>query len=102
MINGWKVWKGGFDRWERQTATYLNGLLQSPTVLAPSGKVLDLLMQSKAAADKGLAMWWSTLGLANKETHERSLHRINQLESRILDLEEELAELRADDEGGAS
>ena len=95
MMKPWKLWKSGFDRWEKTTASYLDGVLQSPTVLAPSGIVLDLLMQSKVTTDRALAMWWSALGLPTRDLQERTLHRLNQLESRLLDLQEELDELRS-------
>jgi hypothetical protein len=48
-------------------------------------------MKTKAATDKAMAAWWSTIGLPTRRDQERSLHKLNQLESRIADLEEQLA-----------
>lgn len=93
-MSPWKIWKGGFDRWEKSTAEYLDKALQNPGFLGPSAGLLKMAMQTKSSSDKAMARWWSTLGLTNRDEQDRTLHRINQLESRILDLEEEVQELR--------
>lgn len=92
----WKVWKSGFDRWEKTTSEYLDKALRSPAVLTPSATVLTSLLQGKTAADKFLALCWKSLGIAHRDEHDVALHRINQLESKILDLEEEIRELRGE------
>jgi hypothetical protein len=38
------------------------------------------------------AGFWGSLGLPTKRDQERALHKLNQLESRLLDLEEKLVE----------
>jgi len=93
-MSTWDVWKKGFDAWERATARYLDTVLRSPSVLQPSGAMLTAMMKTKAATDKAAAAWWGAMGLPTKHDQERSLHKLNQLESRLLDLEEELAALR--------
>ena len=90
----WDTWKKGFDVWEQATARYLDTVLRSPSVLQPSGTMLTAMMKTKAATNKASAAWWGAMGLPTKQDQERSLHKLNQLESRLLDLEEELAELR--------
>ena len=37
-----------------------------------------------------MALWWGAMGLPTKKDQERALHAINELESRLLDLEERL------------
>lgn len=86
----WKMWKEGFDKWEKATAEYLEQVLKSEAVLYPSGKMLDVVMQTKANVDEATRKWWSAFGLPTKHDQERTLHRINQLESKLLDLEEQL------------
>jgi hypothetical protein len=86
----WDMWKKGFDAWESVTAGYLEKVLKSPAVLAPSGTLLTAAMKTKAATDQALASWWGMIGLPTRRDQERALHRLNQLESRLLDLEEEL------------
>lgn len=89
---GWDQWKKGFDVWESTTAQYLEQVVQSPLVLGPSGTMLTALFKAKAASDDAVAKWWGTLGLPTKRDQERTLHALNQLQSRLLDLEEKLAE----------
>jgi hypothetical protein len=91
---GWDLWKKGFDAWENATAQYLEKWLKSPLVLVPGGAMLTAAMKAKAASDKTAATFWGNLGLPTKRDQERTLHALNQLQSRLLDLEERLADKR--------
>lgn len=91
----WETWKKAFYAWEDATAKYMEEVLKSPLVLAPSGMMLGSAMKAKAAADKQVASIVGTFGLATKRDQERSLHALNQLESRLIDLEEKLSEALA-------
>jgi hypothetical protein len=91
----WDAWKKGFDAWENTTAKYMEHVMKSPSVLGPSGMMLGSMMKAKAAYDKAAAQWVGSLGMATKRDQERTLHTLNQLESRLLDLEERLAEAAA-------
>lgn len=93
----WDIWKDNFYKWEASTAKYLEQLLRNPLVLAPSGKMMSEAMKAKAKTDDALATWWGTLGLPTKADQERALHTINQLQSRLIDLEEKLDSLDARD-----
>ena len=86
----WETWKKGFDAWENATANYLEQVLQSPSVLQPSGAMLTAAMKAKAQVDQAAARWWGLWGLPTKRDQERLLHAVNQLQSRLLDLEEKL------------
>ncbi len=90
----WELWKRSFDAWEKATAEYFENVLKNPVVLGPAGALLTTTMKTKAAADRAAASWWGQLGLPTKRDQERALHKLNQLESKILDLEEELAAAR--------
>ena len=87
---GWDLWKKGFDAWEDTTARLLESWMRSPVVLEPSGAVLSATMRLKAASDQAASAFWGLLGLPTKRDQERTLHALNQLESRLLDLEERL------------
>jgi hypothetical protein len=89
-MNVFDAWKKSFDVWEDATAKYLEHWLKSPMVLGSSGSVLSTMMKMKAATDKAKAAWWAEMGLPTKRDQERTLHLLNQLQSRILDLEEKL------------
>lgn len=88
----WEMWKKGFDAWEAATASYLEKVLSSPAVLEPGGSFLTAAMKTKAATDRALASWWGMFGLPTKRDQERALHRLNQLESQLHDLEEQIEE----------
>ncbi|MBM4377556.1 MAG: hypothetical protein FJ095_20965 [Deltaproteobacteria bacterium] len=92
---GWDLWKKGFDAWENATAEYAEKLLKSPLVLTPGGAMLSAAMKAKAASDKASATFWGNLGLPTKRDQERTLHALNQLQSRLIDLEERLADQAA-------
>jgi hypothetical protein len=89
----WDMWKRGFDTWEQHTARVLAEWLKSPAVLEPSGAVLSATFKAKAARDEALGRWWALWGLPTRADQERTLHRLNQLQSRLIDLEDQLEEL---------
>ena len=86
----WDMWKTGFHAWEQATTQYMEKVLSNPAVLAPTGAMLTAVMKTKAGADRAMTAWWSALGLPTRRDQERSLHKLNQLESRLYDLEEKL------------
>jgi hypothetical protein len=88
----WEQWKAGFDAWEGKTAELFEQLLKNPRILEPAGAVLTASMKLKAASENAMASWWSLWGLPTKRDQERTLHTLNQLNSRLIDLEERLAE----------
>lgn len=93
MNSAWDSWKKGFDFWEKNTAQYMEQMMRSPAMLGPAGAMLTFAMKTKTATDKAVAAWWGAMGLPTKRDQERSLHKLNQLESRLLDLEERLEDL---------
>lgn len=89
----WQRWKKSFDVWENATAQHLERWLKSPSLLVPAGGVLSTAMRVKAMTDEVAAAWWSAVGLPTKRDQERAMHALNQLQSRLFDLEEKLAAL---------
>ncbi len=86
----WDLWKKGFTAWETATASYMEKIMSNPGVLGPAGAMLTVAMKTKAATDKAMSAWWSMIGLPTRRDQERSLHKLNTLESRLYDLEEKL------------
>ena len=78
--------------WESTTAKWVEEWMKSPLVLGPSGAMLTMAMKAKKKADDAKAEMWGQMGLPTKHDQERALHLLNQLQSRIMDLEEKLAE----------
>ncbi len=98
----WEMYKKGFYAWEAATAKYLEQWMKSPLLLGPAGTMLGGAMKAKAAYDKAATGWVGSLGLATKRDQERTLHALNQLESRMIDLEERLAEALAKNDASAA
>ena len=86
----WDLWKQGFNAWEQATAQFMEKVLSNPGVLGPAGTMLTAAMKTKAATDRAMSQWWAALGLPTRRDQERALHKLNQLESRLYDLEEQL------------
>lgn len=95
----WTQWKKGFQSWETTTAQYLEGVLKRPAVLTPAGAVLSLGMRARAARGRAMTRLWSRVGLPNKRDQERTLHLLNRLESRLIDLEEKIEALEKTQRG---
>jgi hypothetical protein len=91
----WDLWKQGFTAWEQATSQYFEKLMSNPGVLGPAGTMLTLSMKTKAASDRVMSAWWSNIGLPTRRDQERTLHKLNQLETRLYDLEEQLADAKA-------
>ena len=92
----WNQWKKGFYAWENATAEYLETVLKNPSVLGPSGQMLQGAMKARAAGSDALAQFWGGWGLPTKRDQERSLHALNQIQSKLIDMEERVMELEAE------
>ena len=90
-MNPWEMWKKSFDAWEQTTAHYFEQVMQNPAVLGPAGAMLTAMMKTKAATDRAVAAGWAALGLPTRRDQERSLYKLDQLEGRLAELEEQLA-----------
>lgn len=87
----WDVFKKSFDAWENATATMLEHGLKNPLLLEQLAAMLTVTLKVKAAQENMLAMMWESAGLATKRDQDRTLHALNQLQSRLFDLEERLS-----------
>ena len=83
-------WKSAFDRWEKSATALFESALKSPLLLEPLGAALTAVSSALALRQRVLARGWRMLGLASRQDQERTLHQLNQLQSRLLDLEEKL------------
>ncbi len=92
----WDSWKKGFDIWEEQTAQLVETMMRSPAVLGPAGTVMGQAMKLKAENDKRMATAWGNVGLPTRRDQERTLYALNQLQSTLIDLQEQLTEARAE------
>ena len=86
----WDQWKKGFDVWEATTAKLVEEWMKSPFVVGPSGVFLAAATRMKTVGDAAKAAWWAEMGLPTKRDQERTLHLLNQLQSKVMDLEEKI------------
>jgi anion-transporting ArsA/GET3 family ATPase len=84
------MWKKGFYAWENATANYMEEWIKSPLVLQPSGQLMSTMMKARAAQQKAAAQMVAAMGLSTRHDQERVLHALNQIQSRLLDIEEKL------------
>ena len=84
-----------FDVWEQATAHYTEQVLRSSLLLNPIGAALSTLFRAKADADRALGAVWAGVGLPTRTGEERTLHALNQLQSRVMDLQEQVEALGA-------
>ena len=87
----WRTFKKGFAAWERVTAEKVEAITRDPAWLNPMAGMLSATYRWKAISDELGSRFWGSLGLPTKRDQERTLHALNELQSRILDLEEKLA-----------
>ncbi|HRG99131.1 MAG TPA: hypothetical protein PLR99_22935 [Polyangiaceae bacterium] len=87
---GWDAWKKSFDAWEERTAKHIELGLRSPTFITPASAALTTVLRAKVVVDRAQTALVAALGLPTKADQERTLHALNRLESRLIDLEEKL------------
>lgn len=76
--------------WEKAATELMDQLVRNPTVLQPVARTLTGAMRAKRLADRVLRKAWRLVGLPTKQEQERTLHLLNELNSKFLDLEERI------------
>ena len=89
----WSTFKQAFDAWEAAAAPMFEAWLKSPFVLGPAGNMLSAYSQMRSTRERMMSAWWSSFGLPTRADQRRALHAMNELQSRLIDLEEKLADL---------
>jgi hypothetical protein len=90
MESVWQFWKKGFESWEQATATLLETWLKSPAMLEPTAAMLTQALKWKKHLDETVNGAWARMGLPTRREQERMLHLLNQIQGRLIDLEEKL------------
>lgn len=89
---GWSLWKKSFDAWDQASTGLFETWLKSPLLLGPAGGMLATMNKLQAQQRHLVAQWWSTVGISTREDQERLLHALHDLQTRLLDLEDRLAD----------
>jgi len=77
-----------YQTWEAQTAAYLEKLMRNSSLLQLSGGLLNGVLRSKIIVDDMMTATWKSLMVPTKRDQERALHLLNELGSRLNDVEE--------------
>jgi hypothetical protein len=59
-------------------------------MLEPTAAMLTAALKWKKQADDAVNATWARMGLPTRREQERMLHLLNQIQSRLIDLEERL------------
>jgi hypothetical protein len=85
----WRLW---FDAWEPKAAAAWDGALRRPWVVEPVAATLTALARANTIRAEVTRRIWRACGLATRHDQDRLLFALQRLESRILDLEERIAD----------
>lgn len=70
-------------------------MLKSARVTTPAGEWLTLTTRIAALHQQMLGFWWAAWGLPSRDDVHHVLHSLNELHSRVIDLEDRLHDLEA-------
>ncbi len=91
----WSLFEQTYRAWETAAAPLFESMLGSASTFAPAGKVLGLVTRAQRKQQRFLRDWWGGFGLATQQDQVRTLRAIDELQSRLIDLEEKLEDLEA-------
>jgi hypothetical protein len=86
----WSTFKAKFDSLENRAAGRIERLAQNPFLVGASARALTTFAQSKQTMDRAIAETLGIFGLATKRDQERLMHMVVELQSKLLDIEENL------------
>ena len=84
----WRMW---FDAWEPGAARAWDSLARQSWLVEPVAATITLVGRTKAFADSLRRRLLRGCGLATREDQDRILFLLQRMESRLLDLEDRLA-----------
>jgi polyhydroxyalkanoate synthesis regulator phasin len=82
-----------FDFIEKTTTGFMEKLLKDDNLLKIAGKWRDNALDFKNYFDKMISEALKNMNLPNKKDQEKTLHKINMLESQVADIEERIKKL---------
>lgn len=82
--------RDGYDAWDRAASKFLDKALRSKPLLESVATGLDKALEAKDLYRRAMRRGWRALGLSTREEQERAMHALNEIQSKLLDLEEQL------------
>lgn len=92
----WRFVKESVDAWDRTMTPVFDTWLKHEGVVDPAGRVLTAASRARGAQQRVLRGLWRELGLPTRSAQERLLAAVQRLETRVVDQQETIAELRAE------
>ena len=81
-----------FDAWEPRAAIAWDAAVRQSWVVEPLAATITTVARAKSVADAVRRRILGVLGLPTREDQERVLFLLQRMESRLLDLEDRIAE----------
>lgn len=85
-----------FDAWEPRAAIAWDAAVRQSWVVEPLAATITTVARAKGVADAVRRRLLRALGLPSREDQERVLFLLQRMESRLIDLEDRLAEGEGD------
>lgn len=92
----WRALKESVDSWDRKMAPVFDTWLKHDGVVDAAGRGLTAASRARAVQQRILRGLWRELGLPTRSAQERLLAAVQRLETRVIDQQETIAELRAE------
>jgi hypothetical protein len=88
-VRAWRMW---FDAWEPRAAIAWDATVRHPWVVEPLAATITTVARAKSVVDGVRRRLLRAFGLPTREDQERTLFLLQRMESRLLDLEDRLAD----------
>jgi len=89
----YQTFKEAYQIWEKPAGEFWMAYLSSPLFLETLGQGLTLSLSYQRMAKAAAIGFWRAWGLPDTDTQDKTLHKLNEIESRIDRLSEQMAHI---------
>lgn len=82
-----------FSEWEKKLAEFMDKRMRDPDFMSLVGRGISSSMDAKSAFDARMEEWFRSLNLPTKQDLEKIWSTLNNLETRVIDIEDRLSAL---------
>lgn len=93
-------WRQWFDRWDAGATQAFEQLLRTQPLLDLGGSALTATMKLWTLGQRTRDAWWSAWGLPTQRDQQRLLFELHRLQTKVLDLTEQLQTRATEDDHG--
>jgi hypothetical protein len=91
-----------FEQWEKTVGEFLEKRMRDPAFMDVMGKSMALSLDVKRALDARMTDWLKSMSVPTKDDLEGLWRKLNELETRLVDLEHKVDEIASRSAAGAS